>query len=84
MSLLGAIDDATGEVLYALFRVQEDTEGYFHLMEGVVQGYGIPLAVYHDGHTIFEPPENEGESIEEQLSGKKHLTQVGGYWMGSA
>jgi len=77
MTLVGAIDDATGEVLHALFRPEEDTEGYFHLMEGVVAGYGVPLAVYHDGHTIFEPPEGEGPTIEEQLAGKKHLTQVG-------
>ncbi len=29
MSLVGAIDDATGKVLYALFREQEDAIGYF-------------------------------------------------------
>lgn len=77
MTIIGAIDDATGEVLYALFRPQEDTEGYFRLMEGVVSAYGIPLAVYHDGHTIFEPPKGEEPTIEEQLAGKKHFTQVG-------
>ena len=77
MTLVGAIDDATGEVLYALFREQEDTEGYFHLMEGVVSHYGVPLAVYHDGHTIFEPPDGQGQTLEEQLAAKKHLTQFG-------
>ena len=77
MTLVGAIDDATGEVLHALFRPEEDTEGYFHLMERVVSDYGIPVAVYHDGHTIFEPPLGEGPTIEEQLAGKEHFTQVG-------
>jgi len=77
MSIVGAIDDASGEVLHALFRPQEDTEGYFRLLEGMVLGYGIPVAVYHDGHTIFEPPQNASDTIEAQLSGKKRLTQFG-------
>jgi hypothetical protein len=76
MTLLGAIDDATGEVLGALFREQEDTEGYFHLMEGVLSDYGVPVAVYHDGHTIFESPEST-LTLEEELEGKKKLTQFG-------
>jgi len=77
MTLLGAIDDATGEVLGALFREQEDTEGYFHLMEGVLSDYGVPVAIYHDGHTIFESPESK-LTLEEELEGKeKKLTQFG-------
>ena len=76
MTLLGAIDDATGEVLGALFREQEDTEGYFHLMEGVLSDYGVPVAVYHDGHTIFESPDSK-LTLEEELEGKKKLTQFG-------
>jgi transposase len=52
-TLLLAIDDATGTVPYALFREQEDSEGYFKLMRGVIQAHGIPLAVYSDRHTIF-------------------------------
>jgi len=43
----------------------------------MVSGYGIPVAVYHDGHTIFEPPKNASDTIEAQLSGKKRLTQFG-------
>ena len=77
MSLIGAIDDATGEVLYGLFREQEDTEGYFKLMERIVANYGVPVAVYHDGHAVFEPPEHERMTLEEQLDGKRGLTQLG-------
>jgi len=77
MTLVGAIDDATGEVFYALFREQEDTEGYFQLMEKVVSDYGIPVAVYHDGHAVFEHPEHEPMTLEEQLKGEKSLTQFG-------
>jgi len=77
ITLIGAIDDATGEVLYALFREQEDTEGYFQLMERLVSGHGVPVAVYHDGHAVFEPPEHEPMTLEEQLSGERSLTQFG-------
>src|SRR4030042_693859 len=54
MTLIGAIDDATGKILHALFRAQEDAIGYFQLMQGIVSGFGVPLAVYHDGHAVFE------------------------------
>ncbi len=77
MTLIGAIDDATGEVLYALFREQEDTEGYFRLMERIVSDHGVPVAVYHDGHAVFEPPEHEPMTLEEQLAGERSLTQFG-------
>ena len=32
LSLIGAIDDATGKVPHALFREQEDAQGYFLLL----------------------------------------------------
>jgi len=77
LSLVGAIDDATGIVPYALFREQEDTQGYFVLLEHIIQNKGIPLAVYHDRHSIFELPPDKSPSIEEQLEGKRPLTQFG-------
>ena len=76
-TLIGAIDDATGKVPYALFRGQEDSAGYFLLLREIVTRYGIPLALYHDRHTIFDVPKNESESIEEQLEGRKNFTQFG-------
>jgi len=52
-TLLLAVDDATGTVPYALFREQEDTEGYFRLMKGIIERHGIPLAVYSDRYFVF-------------------------------
>lgn len=77
LTLVGAIDDATGKVPYAVFREQEDSQGYFLLLEGIVAREGIPLALYHDRHSIFEHTENGQESLEEQLEGKKRPTQFG-------
>jgi transposase len=48
LTLYLALDDATGTVPCALFREQEDTEGYFRLMKGIIQRRGIPLALYSD------------------------------------
>ncbi len=77
MALVGAIDDATGKVADAFFREQEDSEGYFHLMRHIMTKHGLPHALYHDGHSIFELNNGEEASIEEQLQGKKHHTQFG-------
>ena len=52
--LLLAVDDATGTVANALFRPEEDTRGYFQLMDGVIRRYGIPLALYGDRHGVFK------------------------------
>ena len=79
MSLIGTIDDATGKAPHALFRKQEDSHGYFTLMKEVVSRYGIPQAVYHDRHSIFEVSvdEQKHQSIPDQLSGKPMVTQFG-------
>jgi len=77
LTLVGAIDDATGKVPYALFREQEDAQGYFLLLRQIVTCHGIPMALYHDRHGIFERCKSEPESLEEQLEGKKKPTQFG-------
>jgi len=75
--LVGAIDDATGEVPHALFRPEEDTQGYFQLLEHIVATHGVPLAVYRDRHSIFESSPKRRESLEEQLAGEREPTQFG-------
>jgi len=77
LTLIGAIDDATGKVPYALFREQEDAQGYFLMLRQIVDSCGIPMALYHDRHGIFERPKSEPESLEEQLEGKRKPTQFG-------
>jgi len=53
-TLLLAIDDATGTVPRAIFREQEDTEGYMMLLEGIIRTRGIPMAIYCDRHSVFK------------------------------
>jgi transposase len=77
LSLVGAIDDATGKVPYALFRDEEDAQGYTLLLRHIVENEGIPEALYHDGHGIFERSRKEAKTLEEQLAGRRKPTQFG-------
>lgn len=54
LTLLLAIDDATGTAPYALLQEQEDTRGYLALLQGIIEKQGIPMAVYTDGHAVFQ------------------------------
>jgi len=76
LSLVGGIDDATGLVPWAVFREQEDAQGYFQLLREVVRRCGVPLAVYSDRHGIFFPTRKE-LTIEEALADHREPTQFG-------
>ena len=54
LTLLLAVDDATGTAPYALFREREDTRGYLSLLQGIIESKGIPLSVHTDGHAVFQ------------------------------
>lgn len=75
-SLLGAIDDATGAVLAATFRTQEDAAGYLTLLRTLGQTVGLPAAVYTDAHGIFVRHDPHW-TLAEQLQGHQTPTQVG-------
>jgi transposase len=75
LTLIGGIDDATGTVPYAVFREEEDGQGYLLLVQGVIETKGIPLALYSDHHSIFI--QTVKETLEEQLLGRREPTQVG-------
>jgi len=74
--LLVAVDDATGEVLAATFRHQEDAHGYLLLLQHLTTHNGVPLAVYTDRHCIFARTRKR-LTLEEQLRGRPNPTQVG-------
>ena len=77
LTLVGAIDDATGTVPFALFREAEDAQGYFLLLREVIRNKGIPLALYSDRHGIFQRSANDQSSLQEQLAGPLPATQFG-------
>jgi hypothetical protein len=53
LCLIGAIDDATGKVVGALFVEAESSWGYFRLFSEIFKKYGLPQSVYADRHSIF-------------------------------
>ena len=77
LTLVGAIDDATGKVPGAVFRQQEDAHGYFLLVERIALNHGCPLALYHDRHGIFEHSTKGRMTVAERLNGKRDATQFG-------
>ena len=77
LTLIAGIDDVTNDVPYALFRRQEDAQGYFLLVRQIVTAKGIPLAVYSDRHGIFRRDRKGPETLEEQLAGRREPTQLG-------
>lgn len=76
-TLHAAIDDATGEVLGATFREQEDGAGYLTLLRQVLVRCGVPLAVYSDRHGIFRRDGRVRDSLDEELAGLREPTQLG-------
>ena len=62
LTLVGAVDDATGKVSFALFREQEDAHGYLLMLREIIDHHGVPLALYSDRHGIFHRSTNEPES----------------------
>jgi len=77
LTLLAAMDDATGAVLAADFRDHEDAQGYLHLLRTLTHRHGIPLAVYTDRHGIFHRASRTPLTLAEQLQGAPAPTQVG-------
>lgn len=76
MTLLGAIDDATGTVLTLHFRPTEDLHGYTTLLHQIGLTSGLPLALYGDRLNVFV--RNDAHwSLEEELQGAQHPTHFG-------
>ena len=73
ITLLLAIDDATGTVPYALFREQEGTLGYFELLKVIINQCGIPLGVYTDRDSIFQVERGPNNGSKDSVP----LTQFG-------
>lgn len=77
LTLIGAIDDATGIVTAATFRAAEDAAGYLEVFRRTVVRHGRPLAIYSDRHGIFVTDPNRPPTLAEQLAGRRAFTQVG-------
>ena len=75
--LHAAIDDATGDVLAAVFRPVEDAHGYFLLLRRLIRRYGVPVAAYTDRHGLFHRDPRTPQTRAAQLEGAIPSTQIG-------
>ena len=73
LTLVGAIDDATGSVPGATFRDQEDAAAYLEILRTTITAHGLPGALYHDRHSAFAPT-SPGPA---EPGGTEELSQVG-------
>lgn len=77
LTLVLAVDDATGAALAGEFREVEDAQGYLRLFKAITRKYGLPLAAYSDRHGIFHRDRRTPPTLTEQLAGGPLPTQVG-------
>jgi hypothetical protein len=79
LSLHGAIDDASSDILGLYVSQEECLEGYFEVARQMIIGTGIPVSTYNDRHTILVSPKKAKISIEDQLERKLEpdLTESG-------
>jgi transposase len=72
--LMNLIDDATG-ITMGVFAEEESTRVAFEVLRMWITRFGIPQVIYCDHHTIYVT--DREINIEEQLAGKKALTEFG-------
>jgi transposase len=76
LTLLGAIDDATSEVLALWFRPHEDLHGYATLLAQICRTHGVPVALYGDRLNVFVRNDRHWSPAEE-LAGVRTPTHFG-------
>jgi len=78
IKLIGAIDDATGNVPYAQFAYEDSVEENMATSKKIIQIKGIPLSIYVDRDSKFITTRHQ--SIHVNLKGNYKETQMGRAW----
>ncbi len=76
LTLLGALDDATGQILALTFRPHEDLHGYVEMLHRLTTTHGLPLNLYGDRLSVFVRNDDHW-TLEEELAGQQAPTQFG-------
>ena len=75
-TLVGTLDDATGEILALTLRVEEDLHGYAAVLHQTLTTHGVPLALYGDG-TSIAVRNDPYWTVEEELEGRQRPSHFG-------
>ena len=76
LMLLGAVDDATTDILALHFRPAEDVHGYATLFRQLISAHGVPLAIYGDRLNLLVRNDRYW-SLQEELAGSQFPTHLG-------
>jgi len=77
LCLMGAVDDATGELLPgAHFVEQECAAGYLRVLKAIAEHKGLPWSAYMDQHGSLKRNDDHW-TLAEELRGEQDPTQVG-------
>ncbi len=76
LTLIGTLDDASGEILALTLRAEEDLHGYTQVLHHTISAHGVPLALYGDG-TSIAVRNDPYWTVEEQLEGRQRPSHFG-------
>jgi transposase len=75
-TLVGTLDDATGQPLSLVRRTHEDLHGFTQALRDLITAFGVPEALYGD-RTGIAVRNDRHWSLEEELAGRRQPTQFG-------
>ncbi len=75
-TLIGTLDDATGEILALVLRAVEDLHGFAEVLHHTLTTHGVPLALYGDG-TSIAVRNDPYWTLEEELEGRQRPSHFG-------
>jgi transposase len=75
-TLIGALDDATGQILALVLRPTEDLHGYTLLLHDLITRHGVPWTLYGDRASVLVRNDRRW-TIEEELAGRQRPSHFG-------
>ena len=75
-TLIGAIDDATGQILALVLRPTEDLHGYTQLLRELIEHHGVPWTLYGDRAAMLVRNDRFW-TVEEELEGRQRPSHFG-------
>ncbi len=76
LTLVGAVDDATGQILALTFRPTEDLHGYTVVLQRIIARFGVPWTLYGDRTGIIVRNDRHW-TREEELEGRQRPSHFG-------
>jgi transposase len=76
LTLIGALDDATGRILTLVLRAHEDLHGYTLLLRELITRHGVPWTLYGDRAAVLVRNDRRW-TLDEELAGRQRPSHFG-------